>query len=208
MGRGRGPPAGYGRPIGDQWDMDPGSYLEMVREEIPAYDELEDELAASTASVRARSILDLGCGSGETARRVLARHPGATLTGVDSSPGMVRSARALLPNVTFEVARLEDPLPDGPFDLVVSAFAVHHLPALDKHGLFARIAAVLAAGGRLALLDVVVPRGPVARPVPLEEGLDLPSPVADHLTWLSEAGLEPRVVLERGDLALLVADRR
>ncbi len=67
---------------------------------------------------------------------------------------------------------------------------------------------MLAAGGRLALLDVVVPRLPVARPVPLEEGLDVPSPVADHLTWLSEAGLVPRVVLERGDLALLVADRR
>ena len=83
---------------------------------------------------------------------------------------MVRSARALLPNVTFEVARLEDPLPDGPFDLVVSAFAVHHLPALDKHGLFARIAAALAAGARHPLLDVVVPQPFVVARCPWRRG--------------------------------------
>jgi tRNA (cmo5U34)-methyltransferase len=188
--------------------MDPGSYLEMVRAEIPAYDELEDELAASTSSIQARSILDLGCGNGETARRVLVRHPGATVVGVDSSPEMVRNARALVPGATFGISRLEDPLPAGPFDLVVSAFAVHHLPPDDKRGLFARIAGVLATGGRFALLDVVVPRSSVDRPVPLEAGVDVPSPVVDQLAWLSEAGLVPRVVIERGDLALLVADHR
>jgi len=63
---------------------------------------------------QARRVLDLGVGTGETARRVLERHPGALLTGVDSSAAMVERARAELPAERVEelrVARLEDALP-------------------------------------------------------------------------------------------------
>jgi tRNA (cmo5U34)-methyltransferase len=39
---------------------------------------------------------------------------------------------------------LEDPLPDGPYDVVVSALAVHHLAAASKADLFRRIAGVIS----------------------------------------------------------------
>src|SRR5262245_62724772 len=53
--------------------------------------------------------------------------------------------RSSLPpdRVSLLVGRLEDPLPQGPFDLVVSALAVHHLDAASKADLFRRIAATL-----------------------------------------------------------------
>ncbi len=191
-----------------QWHFDPDSYLAMVRDEIPSYDELQVRLAAATTSVAARRILDLGSGTGVTARYVLDQHPEATLIGVDGSEHMLAHARELVPSASFVVGQLEDPLPEGPFDLVVSAFAVHHLDEKGKADLFARVADVLAPGGSFVLCDVIVPGGEVARPVPLEEGVDQPSTVEAQLTWLADAGLEPRVVHAHDDLAILVADRQ
>jgi tRNA (cmo5U34)-methyltransferase len=193
--------------MGNQWHLDPASYMEVVRAEIPDYDELESALAEATADVAARSILDLGSGTGTTARCVLARHPEAHLVGVDQSPEMLDEAMKLLPAAEFIVALLEDPLPVGPFDLVVSAFAVHHLDGSAKRDLFARIADVLSPGGRFALLDVVIPETPPARCVPLEEGIDVPSSARDQLAWLAEAGLRPGTVLDKDDLCILTGDR-
>src|SRR5205085_8779071 len=177
--------------MGGQWHFDPESYLEMVRSEIPGYDGIQTALAEATATVGARRILDLGSGTGVTARRVLAAHPGASLVGIDESEGMLAHARAFVPEAVFLVRRLEDPLPDGPFDLVVSAFAIHHLDADGKAGLFERVASALSPGGRFVFADVVVPTDTVAQPVPLEAGVDRPSRVNEQLGWLASAGLEP-----------------
>src|SRR5919201_623370 len=95
-----------------------------------------------------------------------------------------------LPAADLRVGRLEDPLPDGPFDLVVSSLAVHHLDAAGKADLFRRIAAVLAPGGRFVLADVVVPERPEDAVIPCTPGFDLPDPVPDQLEWLEAAGLE------------------
>ena len=63
--------------------FDPDSYLEFVRLEIPEYDELEEIVAEAASTPAAARILDLGSGTGETARRVLERHPGASIVLVD-----------------------------------------------------------------------------------------------------------------------------
>ena len=55
----------------------PARYLALMRDALPAYDRMQDALAQATADVAATRILDLGTGTGETARRVLAAHPGA-----------------------------------------------------------------------------------------------------------------------------------
>jgi tRNA (cmo5U34)-methyltransferase len=44
-------------------------------------------------------------------------------------------------------ADLEDPLPDGPWDAVVSALAIHHLSDAAKRQLFRRVAGALRPGG-------------------------------------------------------------
>ena len=62
----------------------------------------------------------------------------------------------------MRAGRIEEPLPDGPFDLVASALCVHHLHDADKRELFGRVARVLAPGGLFVLGDVVVPVDPAA----------------------------------------------
>jgi ubiquinone/menaquinone biosynthesis C-methylase UbiE len=191
--------------MGGQFHLDAETYLAMMRSEIDRYDELQAALADATKDVSAESILDLGSGTGETAMATLRRHLGATLVGIDSSEDMLSIARHRLPSATFIVAGLEDPLPEGPFDVVVSAFAIHHLDAEQKALLFRRVSEVLTAGGRFAMLDVVIPEEPVAAPIPLEEGVDKPSSVEDMLNWLDAAGLRAETVYSAGDLAILAA---
>jgi SAM-dependent methyltransferase len=129
-----------------RWHLDPETYLAMVRSEIPSYDELQERLADATADVHTDAILDLGSGTGVTAVRVLARHPCASLIGVDSSPEMLEHAKRSAPSAVFLQGRLEASLPPGPFDLVVSAFAIHHLASAAMADLFKRIARARADG--------------------------------------------------------------
>ena len=188
----------------------PDIYLEFVRSEVPHYDELEDAVAGATEELAATRILDLGSGTGETARRVLAKHPRARVVLVDASAEMLEAAREVLAEDRVEqviVSRLEDALPDGPFDLVVSALAIHHLESNDKRLLFRRIAEALEPNGRFVLADVIVPDDPSQAVAPLDSPFDRPDRLDDQLGWLSEAGLEPRVVWTSGDLAVVSCDR-
>ena len=185
---------------------DPDAYVELVRDEVPEYERLQDEVARASDGVDVRRMLELGTGTGITTRRVLARHPGAHLTGVDSSAEML--AAADLPGADLRMQDLRDPLPEGPFDLVFSSLAVHHLDGAGKADLFGRVAAALAPGGRFVLADVIVPDDPADVVTPLEDGFDLPDTVDDQLRWLRDTGLAARVSWQSRDLAVLVADRR
>ena len=120
-----------------QFHFDPSTYDTLIRAEVPAYEELEDRVAHATAGVEAARILDLGAGTGETARRVRALHPAAAIVALDVSQAMLE--RIDLDAVESVAQPLQAPLPSGPFDLVVSALAVHHLDGSEKRDLFARV---------------------------------------------------------------------
>jgi tRNA (cmo5U34)-methyltransferase len=191
-----------------QFHWDPDSYLELMRQEVPDYDRLQDESAAA-AKTDAERVLELGTGTGETARRVLTANPRSFLIGLDASSDMLARARAVLPAERAQLLnmRLEDSLPGGPFDLVVSVLAVHHLDGPRKAALFQRVAAVLAPHGRFVLGDVIVPDDPSEVVTPIDDVYDRPSSVGEQMRWLKSASLRPRLVWRHRDLAVIVADR-
>jgi tRNA (cmo5U34)-methyltransferase len=193
--------------MADQFHFHPESYLELVRSEVPDYELLQDTVADAGADVTATRILDLGTGTGETLLRVAARHPNARLVGIDESRGMLDAAHRAVPDADLRPARLQDELPEGPFDLVVSALAVHHLDATEKAELFHRVAERLAPGGRFVLADVIVPDDPADAVTPLDPGYDLPSRIDEQLQWLRDADLSAALRWSRRDLAVIVADR-
>ena len=187
------------------WEWDPDTYLQTMAEEIPGYAELEDAVVEATRGLDVRDALELGVGTGETAVRVLAAHPGARWTGIDASEPMLARARERLPDADLRVARLEDPLPAGPFDLVVSALAVHHLDANGKRELFARVARVLHDEGAFVLGDLIVPEREEDAVIFVDWEMDLPDRADDQLTWLRDAGLHPELVWKLRDLAVIRA---
>jgi tRNA (cmo5U34)-methyltransferase len=185
-----------------QFHFDPATYLPLIRADVPGYDELQRRVADAAAGLDADLILDLGAGTGETSRALRAAYPETPIVATDVSADML--ARLDVPGVETRVARLQDPLPEGPFDLVVSALAVHHLDAADKRDLFARVHDVLRPGGRFVLGDVVVADIVVA---PLTDGYDKPDRARDQVDWLVNAGFDAELLWERDDLALIRADR-
>jgi L-threonylcarbamoyladenylate synthase len=193
-----------------QYHFDAGTYTDEIRADIPAYDVFQDRVAAASGT-GARRILDLGTGTGETARRVLERHPEARLVGVDENEGMLAVAASQLPaeRVELRVGRIEEPLPDGTFDLVISALCVHHLDGEGKAELFRRVRDALVPGGLFVLGDVIVPEEPSLATIELTPGYDRPSTLADQLDWLIDTGFEePRVPWQDGDLAVVAARRK
>jgi tRNA (cmo5U34)-methyltransferase len=170
--------------------------------ELPGYEELQDAVAAATDGLGLETVLELGTGTGETALRVLARHPGVRWSGIDASEQMLNRARERLPDADLRLARLEDPLPAGPFDLVISALAVHHLDAEGKRELFTRVGRVTDA---FVLGDVVVPEHPEDVVIDIDGVHDVPSSVAEQLSWLREAGFDAEATSVRADLAVFRA---
>ena len=192
-----------------QFHFDPATYLDLMRQEVPAYGRLQEAVAAAAGGQSVVSVLDLGTGTGETLAAVLEQHPGAAAVGVDKNEAMLGVARHRLAGVPLElrVADLTDPLPAGPFDLVVSALAIHHLEGPDKADLFARITRVLRPGGRFVLGDVVIPVDPAEAVTPLTSDHDRPSPLADQLGWLADAGFDTTTTWCERDLVVVQADR-
>jgi trans-aconitate methyltransferase len=92
-------------------------------------------------------ILDLGCGTGELTARLAAS--GAKVTGLDSSAGMIESARRNFPEAEFIVADAAAFTLPEQFDAVFSNAALHWMQASGQ--VAARMYQHLKPGGRLVL---------------------------------------------------------
>jgi tRNA (cmo5U34)-methyltransferase len=174
-----------------QFHWDPDTYLDAIRGELPRYDELQERAIEAIPEPPAR-VLELGVGTGETARRLLERYPDAEMTGLDSSTEMAFRAREL--GIEVRLARMEDPLPDGPWDLVIAVLSVHHLRDPEKRDLLRRVREQSRA---LVIADVVAVPEPVA---PIDPEHDFPVPAGDLARWC-----EGEVVWSVEDLAVVRA---
>jgi tRNA (cmo5U34)-methyltransferase len=177
-----------------QFHTEPDTYLERIRGAFPGYDELQDRAIEAIPFAPAR-VLELGIGTGETTRRLLEHHPDAEVTGLDASAEMVFRAREM--GIEVRLARMEDPLPDGPWDLVLAVLAVHHLTVEQKRDMFRR---VRGQARSLVLGDQVEAE---AHALPPEPGVDFLERAGDLAEWCGGD-----VVWTADDLAVVVADYR
>ena len=93
-------------------------------------------------------VLELGCGQGEAARRVVAA--GHRYAGVDISAEQLRHARELVPEAEFRHGDLTEIAFDAEsLDAVVSFYVFGHLPRADLPALLDRITGWLRPGGHL-----------------------------------------------------------
>ena len=113
-------------------------------------------------------VADLGCGDGFMARAILTEFPTARALLIDhSEPMLQRTREAMAPFADRYEARhgdLSNPLPpqlgDGPFDLVVSGYAIHHLPSARKRSLYAEVLGLLVPGGLFVNVEHVASATP------------------------------------------------
>jgi trans-aconitate 2-methyltransferase len=105
-------------------DLDSDQYLKFEAERTrPSAD-----LLARVPLAEARRCIDIGCGPGNSTELILGRFPGAIVTGLDNSPGMLSKARERLGGLTFEEADLTTWWPDQRFDLIFANDVLQWLP--------------------------------------------------------------------------------
>ncbi len=124
---------------------------------------LDTYLASLLPESGGERAVDLGCGTGRHAALLAGRY--RQVLAVDVSAPMLQLAKARrgLPNVSYQQRDLCDVRADtdGVFDLVLSAYALHHLHDLDE--VLRGIRELVAPGGRLVLIDNVASRPQVPR---------------------------------------------
>ena len=103
------------------------------------------------------TVVDLASGTGDLCLEL--RDDGLLPISVDLSFGMLRADRSGAPRVQADVVRL--PFGGASADGATCGFALRNLVDLDAF--FAELARVVRPGGRIALLDVGIPRNPVVR---------------------------------------------
>ena len=100
----------------------------------------------------AKTLLDLGCGTGLELDEIFRLHPDLAVTGIDLAPGMLARLREKHPERKLTLMAgdyLTIPLPPCAFDLAVAFETLHHLTPEQKLELFRRIFAALRPGGAL-----------------------------------------------------------
>ena len=132
---------------------DPDTYLDRILEDVPRYEELQAAALDAVPFEPAR-VLELGFGTAETTQRLLDRFPGVRITGLDSSSEMVFKARELGWE-DLRLGRIEDPLPDGPWDLVIAVLTVAELDSAGVRDLLRRVRDHSRA---LVIADVATPQ--------------------------------------------------
>ena len=107
------------------------------------------DLLAAIPAVDARSVIDVGCGPGNSTQLLVERFPDAVVRGLDSSGDMIEAARKRLPQVRFDQADIASWNEEGPFDVIFANAVFQWLP--DHATLLPALVGKLAPGGSLAI---------------------------------------------------------
>jgi demethylmenaquinone methyltransferase/2-methoxy-6-polyprenyl-1,4-benzoquinol methylase len=120
----------------------------------------------ANALSRPGAVLDVATGTGDLALEVLRQHPSAHVVGLDLVPEMLALApgkagvEAVQPGwVQGDALRI--PFPDAAFDAIVTGFALRNVTSIPAA--FAEMARVTRSGGKVACLEMAMPRSPLFR---------------------------------------------
>lgn len=150
------------------------NYLNTSRQAIPLANEQLDALLRVIAAFNCpvRTVLDVGAGDGVAAELIARRFPVERVTLVDFSVPMLKQAMIrfagsalavdLIDADLYESSWQEELPADVPsYDVIVSRYAIHHLPDERKRDLYGEIYNCLAPGGVFANIEHVSSESPV-----------------------------------------------
>ncbi len=147
----------------------PGDVRAMFDRISPVYDAMNRvmtagldrrwrRLAAAAVVRPGDRVLDACCGTGDLALE--AKRLGGDVTGLDFSGAMLERARRKSNEVEWVQGDMTAlPFDDGSFDVVTVGFGIRHV---DLEAALHELRRVLRPQGRLAILEIVRPRGPLA----------------------------------------------
>ena len=134
----------------------PPTGLDAAAHAMPLIDD-ELQLLADLVPLAGQKIIELGCGAAQLARALLARHPDASVVGLEVDARQHAKNLALpQPGLHFVAAGAQAiPFEAGCFDLALMLKSLHHVPMPLMAQALAEAARVLRPGGLLYVSEPV-----------------------------------------------------
>jgi tRNA (cmo5U34)-methyltransferase len=203
--------------VKEQFEAEYEEYDKNVRDVLPSYEEMNNKVVEEVKVKGERlEILDLGIGTGQTAKGLLEKYPKSIVTGIDLSPKMLEMAKNRLikfsNRLKFIEADIIDFEPSQKYDACVAVLSVHHLNQKEKQQLFSRIFNSLNEKGIFVIGDMIIGDSEKETnqiEVEWEEHLikklgkkeaenwmkiyrkeDIPDSINNQLRWLKDAGFK------------------
>jgi trans-aconitate 2-methyltransferase len=126
-------------------DWNPDLYLKFGKERIqPSID-----LVSRIHFKEPRSIIDIGCGPGNSTQVLFEKWPGSKIIGVDNSPAMIEKAKEEYPTIEWRIFDAGKDTMKEKFDIVFSNATIQWIP--DHEGLLVKLSRLLNENGLLAV---------------------------------------------------------
>lgn len=114
----------------DQWSKNYNKYVIKSEKEktypFYGYSELKYKIYKTITRSKAKSILEMGIGTGEITKPLY--DDGFAITGVDISSKMIDIAKTLMPNAKFIWGEFEQVLNQlKKYDVIIFNYSIHHL---------------------------------------------------------------------------------
>jgi putative AdoMet-dependent methyltransferase len=168
--------AGYDQDVLDETDFP-----------FIGYRQLMAKLLEEARPLGEKTVLDLGCGTGNLAGMLT--KAGAHVWSTDFSPAMIQIAHKKFPNLPFTLQDVRQPLPTAypqRYDRITSAYVFHHFTQTEKAALIKRyLTDHLNPGGKLLVGDLVF-QNQAAR---LQTSQAYPDSWDDEYYWILEEDL-------------------
>jgi ubiquinone/menaquinone biosynthesis C-methylase UbiE len=162
-----------------------------------------EEFVARTAITQGTRVLDVACGTGNSA--IPAARAGGMVTGIDIAPNLLVQARERASAEQLEIEFQEGdaeqlPYPDGAFDVVLTMFGAMFAPRPEQ--VAAELVRVCRAGGEIAMANWT-PQGFVGKTFQLTAKMAPPPPgVPAPVLWGDEETVRRRFSQQVSSLSL------
>lgn len=144
--------------IEEQFNLIAKEYDANRKKFIPCFDDYYENTTKFIVSniTKPKRVLDLGAGTGLLSYFWYQQCPSSEYVLVDIADEMLNVARKRfygIDSISYQISDYSKELPDGDFDVIVSALSIHHLEDKEKIKLFAQIYDKLPSGGLFVNYD-------------------------------------------------------
>ena len=152
-------PVGRYKKIKEHFEKEAAVFDKIFFKIMPRYQEMTEVITeALPFSKRDKlKIIDLGCGTGNLAQKIITAYPNASVTCIDMAENMLKMAKAKLKrkrNVNFWLGDIRNFDYSGKYDVIVASMVLHHIEKKDKFRFYRKLYNALSRGGVFYVIDI------------------------------------------------------